>query len=523
MGVATGVPKVNIREIDLTTKVPSFPGVYGGIIIPGAKKGPVSDPYLCASETQFLQVFTPDERIEVGYDLAYYSAIAFLAKSNKLWVIRAAINSLYGGVAILESGGGSAIPVTAGIEDPEAYAFGGNECLLITGASQGDWANDLYVEVLDNDEKEPGSFRINVIKNGVEVERFVCSRTAGTKDGYGRNIYVEDVTRASRYISVVDNIAIDPEVLPEFTTTPVQMASGDDGDPVTDNEMILNLDKFSNKNNAPMTLLMDGGRATEGYQLALIQLCEARKDCITILSVPFEAEDSADYVNEIIDYRDNQLNASSSYAAMYSPHVLIEDKFNDRQIYVSPDGYVGGIISETAANYEIWYPPAGARRGTLLVLDVRRRFLEGEMDLLFDKGINPIRFRPGQGIAVWGDKTLLGRPSNLDQLSTRLLLIVLEPAIAEALEDFEFELNDVASRALVESMINSYMEGIKARRGVYGFMTVCNEDNNTPEDIGNDRMNVDLFVKPIRGIRYIEFTTIITRTSMDFKLAQQSI
>ncbi len=522
MGIATGVPKVNIREIDLTTKVPAFPGVYGAIVIPGAKKGPVSDPFLCASETQFLQVFTPDERIEVGYDLAYYSALAFIAKSNKLWVIRSLVDSLYGGI-VVDTTSVTPTVIGSGLSDPEAYTFGATGCLLITGVNQGDWNNDISIEVLDNDDREPGSFKINVIKNSVVVEKHICSRVPGKKDGFQRNIYVEDVTKKSNYISVIDNVAIDQDTLPAFTLVPVALGGGDDGTAVTDNQMILDLGKFGNKNNYPITLLLDGGRATPGYQLALITTCEERKDCISILSVAYEAEDDADYLNEIVDYRENQLNVSSSYAAMYSPHVLIEDKFNDRQIYVAPDGYVGGIISETASNYEIWYPPAGPKRGQILVLDVRRRFLEGEMDLMFDKGINPIRFRPGLGIAVWGDKTLLGRPSNLDQLSTRLLLIVLEPAIAEALESYEFEINDEASRALVTSMVSSYMEGIKSRRGVYEFLVKCDSENNTQEDISNDRLNVDLFVKPVRGVRYIEFTTIITSGTIDFKLAAQSI
>lgn len=83
------MPSANVRlsEIDLSTRVPAFPGVFGGLVIP-AVKGPVETPVLVTSEAQLLSLFTPDERIEVGYDLAYFSALAYLQQSDKLWVVR---------------------------------------------------------------------------------------------------------------------------------------------------------------------------------------------------------------------------------------------------------------------------------------------------------------------------------------------------------------------------------------------------------------------------------------------------
>ena len=89
MSVGAGSASVIIKEIDLTTRVPSFPGVYGAIAIPGAKKGPVGEPFLVTSETQFLKKYTPANRIEIGYDNAYFSAVNYLQQSDKLWVVRA--------------------------------------------------------------------------------------------------------------------------------------------------------------------------------------------------------------------------------------------------------------------------------------------------------------------------------------------------------------------------------------------------------------------------------------------------
>lgn len=115
-------------------------------------------------------------------------------------------------------------------------------------------------------------------------------------------------------------------------------------------------------------------------------------------------------------------------------------------------------------------------------------------------------------------KSLLARPSALDRINVRLLLITIEPAIAEFLEDFLFEFNDAPTRALVTSGINSYMENIRSRRGVYDYNVICDESNNTPEVIDANEMNVWLFVQPNKTAEFIKFKTIITRTGATMSL-----
>lgn len=517
-------PVVNIRTVDLSTRVPEFPGVYGAVCIPGAKRGPVGVATLVTSETQLLARYTPENHIGIGYDIAYHSALAFLQKSNKLWTIRAVEGASYG-AAIFKSALPHASSTKVNLDEPELYAFAAGDLFLIHGADPGVWNNDLSVAILDNSEKEAKSFYVVVYQKGVEVERTLCSRVEGHRDGFNRNIYIEDALKASAFVRAVDNPLVDSATPIPFTVdgtgkvTPVVLAGGDDGAPVTDGHMILATDQLKNRDNLMLTLVIDGGRATPSYQKQLIEIAEGRKDCVALLSVPYSAESNADYLNEIVDYRKNVLNANTSYAALYSPHVKVYDKFNDREIYVSPEAYAGAVISETAANQELWYPPAGFRRGVLNVLDVRRRFSRGEMDYLYDNGINPIRFVPGKGILVWGQKTLSARPSALDRLNVRLLLIVIQPAIAEALEDFVFEFNDEGTRAQIRAVIESYMSGIKGRRGVYDFTVLCDDSNNSNEDIDNNRLNVHLFIQPTKSAETINFTTVITRTGATVSLA----
>lgn len=520
-------PQVTIKETDLSTRVPSFPGVYGAIVIP-APKGPVNEPILITNESDLLRYYTPDESVKIGYSTTFYSGLAFLRKSNKLWVVRAANNPLYGGATVAANAdldgdtnvGLATGTLTTGLSDPNAYTFVQDELFLIYGANQGAWNNDIGIKVITTGVKEPDAFIIEVYKRSDQnnpVEVWTVSRIPGKKDGYGRNIYIETVLEGSLYIRAVDNVAVDSAIMPIESTTITWLGGGSDGTAVTDSEMIIALHTLDSKDTYPITLVMDGGWATPAYHNEIISFCETRKDCFGILSVPYANEASASYLKDIVTYKTKELNANTSYAAMYSSHVLIYDKFNDRKIYVSPDGFVAGVISETASNYEIWYPPAGLRRGQLRVLDVRRRFTQGEMDYLYDNGINPIRFAIGKGITVWGQKTLLSRPSALDRINVRLMLIVIENAIAVALEDFLFEVNDFATRALVKSIIESYLSSIQARRGLYDFYVVCDETNNTPTDIDNYRLNVWVFVKPVKAAEYIQLNTIITSTGASFQ------
>jgi len=654
-----------VSEIDLSTRVPQFPGVYGAIVIP-AKKGPVNVPQLVASDSSLLSVYTPDESIEVGYDLAYYSALAYLQKSDKLWVVRAANEPLYG-MASLKTLAGSTenFTHTVGLADPTAYTFDGvpdveavahvedmtcvadvsdsldgkgviltddvgtvafwidmddsgttipgwasgadravevitlvtddaagvvatkmaaaidgdskygaaadgsdvtvthtpagartggadtgssgfsftpvtagvdevnnaDECLLIYGANPGVWNDDVYIKVVayatsPDVVKEEDSFIIYVFKSSnlnVPEEEWLCSRIEGKKDGYGQNIYVEDVLEGSNFIRAFDNSTIDPSLQPKDQATALGLGGGDDGSAVTDSQMLAALATLENPDDIYFTVLMDGGWATPTYQLAMDTLVSERQDSVAIMSVPFSAEASATYVNDILEYRKVTLNLNSSYSALYSPHVKIYDKFNDRNLFVSPDGYVAAIISATAGNFEIWYPPAGFRRGIINVLDLRRRFKTSEMDVLYDQGINPLRFAPGRGIVVWGQKTMLARPSALDRLNVRLMLISVEPAVKEAMEDFLFELNDTATRSLAKAIIESAMDSVQARRGVTEYLVVCDETNNLDSDIEGHIMNLWLFVKPTPSLEFIPIKVVITRQGLDFSLAQQAL
>lgn len=427
-------------------------------------------------------------------------------------------------ITLTEAGTGiNFITKGEGTLNPDSYSFDTNEIMVIRAKDQGNWSNpyiagSVQFTIEDYREQEPDSFRINVFKTSDlvnPIEQFVCSRIQSKEDGDGKNIYVEEIMKSSFYLEVIDNIAIDEEVFPICNTTPVSLSGGSDGDPVQDGDMITALQMLANKDEYYLNILMDAGWSTVAFHQAMDTICKARKDCVGIGSIPLAVEQQSDYMTAIKEYR-TSTNLNSYLMTLFSSHQKITDTFNNRNIYVSPSGFVGSIISQNATNLEIWYAPAGWKRGTINSIEPLLVFDEGQRSTLDNIGVNPIRSKDRKGIAVWGNKTLLSRQSALNRLTTILMLIQVEPAVAEALDDFTFDFNEEGTRSEITTIIDDYMKGIKAGKGVYDYYVVCDSTNNSDSDIDNHKLTVHLFVKPTKTAEYIKLQIVVTRTGADF-------
>lgn len=101
-------------------------------------------------------------------------------------------------------------------------------------------------------------------------------------------------------------------------------------------------------------------------------------------------------------------------------------------------------------------------------------------------------------------------------MNVRLLLISVEPAIAEALENFLFDLNDESTRAQAKGILDTFMEDIEARRGVSAFQVVSDSSNNSDQDVASGRMVIDLYMIPTGATTTIEARVIVTNEGVDF-------
>ena len=209
---------------------------------------------------------------------------------------------------------------------------------------------------------------------------------------------------------------------------------------------------------------------------------------------------------------------SSSYAFMDSGWKYQYDKYNDvyRWMPLNPD--IAGICAKTSSNFEEFFSPGGLNRGFIKNLDkLAYNPKKADRDLLYIDQVNPVVTFTGTGTVLFGDKTLLDRPSAFDRINVRRLFIVLEKAIANASRYSLFEFNDAFTRSQFINLVEPYLRDIQGRRGITDFRVICDETNNTPEIIDRNEFVGDIYVKPARSINYIQLNFVATRTGVAFE------
>ena len=271
---------------------------------------------------------------------------------------------------------------------------------------------------------------------------------------------------------------------------------------------------FSDAETSDVSLLLAGPMGASAAR-DLIELAEARKDCIAFVSPKSDSIETLNLEN-IKTYR-NALTLSSSYGVMDSGYKLQYDRYNDVFRYIPLCSDIAGCCVTTDLNRDPWFSPAGFDRGRIKNV-VRLAFNPNktQRDELYRRGINPVVSFQGQGTVLFGDKTLLDRPSAFDRINVRRLFIVLEKAIATASKFLLFEFNDEFTRAQFRNLVEPYLRDVQGRRGITDFRVVCDETNNTPQVIDSNSFVGDIYIKPARSINFIQLNFIATPTGVSF-------
>ena len=247
----------------------------------------------------------------------------------------------------------------------------------------------------------------------------------------------------------------------------------------------------------------------------LIAICEARKDCMAFVSPPVADSAAGGSVSNVIGWA-NTL-PSTSYASTDSSAIYVYDKYNDTNVWIGASGLLAGLCANTDNVADAWFSPAGVTRGQLLgVVKLALNPKKADRDSLYKARVNPLVSFPGQGTMLFGDKTLLSKPSAFDRINVRRLFIVIEKAISTAAKGQLFEFNDEFTRAQFRNLLEPFLRDVKGRRGVTDFKVVCDETNNTGQVIDANRFVADIFIKPSRSINFISLNFIATRTGVDF-------
>jgi phage tail sheath protein FI len=178
---------------------------------------------------------------------------------------------------------------------------------------------------------------------------------------------------------------------------------------------------------------------------------------------------------------------------------------------------MAGLCANTDNVADAWFSPAGLTRGALLgVVKLAHNPDSAGRDKLYKGRVNPIVSMPGQGIILFGDKTLLKRPSAFDRVNVRRLFIALEKSITTAAKGQLFEFNDECTRAQFLNLVEPFLRDVKGRRGITDFNVVCDGSNNTSQVIDSNQFVADIFIKPARSINFITLSFIATRSGVEF-------
>jgi hypothetical protein len=377
-------------------------------------------------------------------------------------------------------------------------------------------ANDeLHIVVVDEDGLFSGT------KNTVLEVFEGLSRATNAKGENGQTLYYKDViTTDSEYIywgnhrpgspaSVAVNITSSAQTLP-MTLSFSNGINNSSENSVALSALATAYDLFKDKNVVDVSLVMTGKANSALASYVIDNIVETRKDCVAFVS-PTRST-SAD---SIVSFRNGL--TSTSYAVIDSGYKYQYDRYNDVYRYIPLNGDIAGLCARTDETRDPWFSPAGFTRGQIKNL-VKLNFNpnQAERDLLYKNGVNPVVTFPGRGTVLFGDKTMLARPSAFDRINVRRLFIVLEKAISTAAEFALFEFNDEFTRAQFRNLVEPYLREVQGRQGITDFKVICDSTNNTADVIDRNEFVGDIYIKPARSINYIQLNFIAVRSGVEF-------
>ena len=294
----------------------------------------------------------------------------------------------------------------------------------------------------------------------------------------------------------------------------------------TSDNIITGLQEFADTETLDIDYLLMGPgdaaskTATQSVAAKVLSIASGRKDCVGFIS-PFYGDvvgvvSSETQTENVIDFYSNM--QATSFGVFDNGWKYIYDRFADKYRYIPLNGDVAGLCAAVTANGIPWFSPAGLNRGAIRgAVKLAYSPTKSERDQLYQRRINPVTSLPGQGIVLFGDKTALASPSAFDRINVRRLFNVIEKTIGNAAKGVLFELNDEFTRNNFKNVVEPFLRGIQAERGITDFLVVCDDSNNTGAIIDANEFKADFYIKPARSINFITLTFVATRTGVSFQ------
>ena len=549
-------PGVLVTERDLTSVVPAVATTAGGFA--GAFQwGPVDQVVTVDSENKLFERFRgPNDTTFTSF----FTAANFLSYGNNLQVIRVVNKGVAKNAAVTSA---NAVLITNEDNYINNYDSGyapvgewvakypgvlGNS-LKVSMVDGNTWANYYSTYKTEFDGAPSTSSFVNLVNGkhdemhilvidedgawtgnqGAVLEKYsFVSKAKDAKNSDGSSNYYKNViNNQSKYIwwsyHTADGTnwgtnAQSVTFANLSSNVTVSLAGGVSGDSISDGNLMTALSTFANDEAYDVSLIPLGAVSSTVAIDAISNVAEKRKDCLVFVSP--ELSDVLDNygaeANDVVSFRESL--PDSSYAVLDSGWKYQYDRYNDVYRWIPLNGDTAGTAVRTDFVADPWFSPAGFNRGQIKnVVKLAYSPSKTDRDTLYKKGVNPVVTFPGNGTVLYGDKTLLSKPSAFDRINVRRLFIVLEKAIATAAKYQMFEFNDAFTRAQFRNLVEPFLRDVQGRRGIIDFKVVCDETNNTGEVIDRNEFLADIFVKPARSINFIQLNFIATRTGISFE------
>ena len=268
--------------------------------------------------------------------------------------------------------------------------------------------------------------------------------------------------------------------------------------------------------------------AVSNYLINFVE--NTRKDCVAIIDpsrqIFVTGKDSKvasqagkTFTSDIFNPLKNQVSryASSNYAAAYGNWVKVNDLFTNKNVWVPFSGYAAAVFARNDQVANPWSAPGGLNRGTFNAVDIAFNPNQKQRDRLYEIAVNPVVFFSGDGYAIYGQKTLQTKPTSFDRLNVRRLFLSLERSVQKSLKYFVFEPNTDFTRTRLKNTITPIFDYAKNTEGLYDYLIVVDERNNTEDIIDQNQLIVDIYLKPVKTAEFILVNFIATRTGQNFQ------
>jgi len=210
--------------------------------------------------------------------------------------------------------------------------------------------------------------------------------------------------------------------------------------------------------------------------------------------------------------------ANTSYATVFANWMSVYDNYSGLNVWVPSSGFAAAKMASTDAAVGPWGAPAGFNRGIITdASDIAITPNQRQRDDLYTANLNPIANFADQGNVFFGQKTLLRKPSAFDRINVRRTFLYLEKITKKTMQFFLFENNTLFTRTRVVNTLTPFFERTKAADGLYDYMIVCDERNNTAEVIDQNELVVDIYLKPVRTAEFILVNFFASRTDANFE------